>query len=107
MKASEPPILPNPALRLRAVRSDAVLPKAVDVVVVGGGIVGSAATWHLARRGLSVALCEKGVIAGEQSGRNWGWCRNTLRDPAELPLMRHSMEDWRDPTVFGALATGF
>jgi glycine/D-amino acid oxidase-like deaminating enzyme len=104
---SAAPILPNPALRLRAVRSEAVLPKAVDVVVIGGGIVGSAATWHLARRGLSVALCEKGVIAGEQSGRNWGWCRNTLRDPAELPLMRHSMENWRDPAVFGDLDTGF
>jgi glycine/D-amino acid oxidase-like deaminating enzyme len=83
------------------------LPKAVDVVVIGGGIAGVTAAWHLVRRGFRVALCEKGVIGGEQSGRNWGWCRSTLRDPRELPLMQYSMSDWRDPTVFGALDTGF
>jgi glycine/D-amino acid oxidase-like deaminating enzyme len=97
----------NPALRLRTIHSDAALPKAVDVVVIGGGIAGASATWHLAKRGVSVALCEKGAIGAEQSGRNWGWCRNTLRDPAELPLMRHAMSDWRDPSVFGGLDTGF
>ncbi len=100
-------VSPNPVLRLRPVRSDATLPRAVDVAVIGGGIVGAAAAWHLARRNMSVALFEKGVIGGEQSGRNWGWCRNTLRDPAEIPLMRRSMQDWRDPGVFGALDTGF
>ncbi|WP_201402753.1 FAD-binding oxidoreductase [Kaistia sp. 32K] len=94
-------------MQLREVASDARLPKAVDVVVIGGGIVGASAAWHLAKRGLSVALCEKGVIGGEQSGRNWGWCRNTLRHPAEIPLMQQSMRDWRDLAVFGALDTGF
>ena len=81
----------NPALQLRTIHSDATLPKSVDVVVIGGGIAGVSAAWHLAKRGHAVALCEKGAIGAEQSGRNWGWCRNTLRDPAELPLMRHSM----------------
>lgn len=95
------------ALRLRAIEPDRHLPKAVDVVVIGAGIVGAAAAWHLARRGMTVALCEKGVVGGEQSGRNWGWCRNTLRHPAEIPLMQKSMQDWRDPAVFGALDTGF
>lgn len=95
------------ALQLREVVSDPRLPKAVDVVIIGGGIVGVSAAWHLARRGLSVALCEKGVVAGEQSGRNWGWCRNTLRHPAEIPLMQQSMRDWGDPAVFGRLDTGF
>lgn len=98
---------PNPALRLRAVRSDPALPAVTDVVVIGGGLAGVSAAWHLARRGLRVTICEKGEIGAEQSGRNWGWCRYTLRDPAEIPLMRHSMNDWRDPAVFGALDTGF
>jgi len=102
-----PDLLINPALRLRTIHSDKALPKAVDVVVIGGGIAGVSAAWHLAKRGNSVALCEKGAIGAEQSGRNWGWCRNTLRDPAELPLMRHSMSDWRDPSIFGSLDTGF
>lgn len=94
------------ALGLLPVVSDAQ-PAAADVVIIGGGLIGVAAAWHLAARGLSVTLCEKGVIGGEQSGRNWGWCRNTLRDPAEIPLMIKAMEDWRDPAVFGGLDTGF
>ena len=106
-KGEGEPFRINPALQLRTIHSDTALPKAVDVVVIGGGIAGAAAAWHLAKRGSSVALCEKGAFGAEQSGRNWGWCRNTLRDPAELPLMRHSMSDWRDPSVFGSLDTGF
>lgn len=94
-------------LGLRRVRSDPALPDRADVVIIGGGIIGVSAAWHLARAGVSVVLCEKGIIAGEQSGRNWGWCRNTLRHPAEIPLMLQSMRDWRDPSVFGQLDTGF
>ena len=40
----------------------------VDVVVIGAGIVGSSTAYELARKGLSVALIEKGIVAGEQSG---------------------------------------
>lgn len=97
----------TPALRMRFVEDGGVLPREADAVVIGGGLVGACAAWHLAQRGLKVVLCEKGVIGGEQSGRNWGWCRNTTRDPAEIPLMIEAMRDWRDPKVFGALATGF
>lgn len=95
------------ALDLKPFVGDQSLPGKTEVVVIGGGIVGVSAAWHLARRGLNVVLCDKGVIGGEQSGRNWGWCRNTLRDPTEIPLMKQSMCDWRDPDVFGNLNTGF
>lgn len=81
--------------RVDAVNSDSSLPAAVDVVIVGGGIVGSAAALFLAERGLSVALIEKGIIAGEQSSRNWGWCREQLRSVPEVPLALKSMELWR------------
>ncbi|MEI2383723.1 FAD-binding oxidoreductase [Breoghania sp. JC706] len=76
------------------VASTETLPASADVVIIGGGIIGVAAAWHLARRGISVALCEKGVIGGEQSSRNWGYCRQQGRDPAELPLIRESMRQW-------------
>src|SRR5512138_2563921 len=71
-----------------------VLPAAVDVAIVGGGIVGCSAAYFLAREGLSVALFEKGRIAGEQSGRNWGWVRQQGRSPVELPLMMRSLRLW-------------
>lgn len=72
------------------------VPEAADVVVIGGGIVGVSAAWHLAQAGVSVALCEKGVIGGEQSSRNWGYCRQQGRDPGEIPLIIESMRQWRE-----------
>lgn len=79
---------------VRAVPSDETLPDKVDVVVIGGGVSGVAAAWELARAGLRVALVEKGVIAGEQSSRNWGWCRQQNRDERELPLSIEAMRIW-------------
>jgi len=71
------------------------LPEAVDVVVIGGGIAGTATAWFLARAGVSVLLCEKGRISGEQSSRNWGWIRQQGRDWAELPIMMESNRIWQ------------
>ena len=67
------------------------IPETADIVIIGGGIVGVSTAWFLARYGISVVLCEKGHIAGEQSGRNWGWVRQQGRDPRELPMMIESM----------------
>lgn len=79
---------------LQPAASDDKLPAAVDAVVIGGGIAGVSAAYHLARKGHSVALVEKGVIGGEQSGRNWGWCRQQNRDERELPLIKYSLDLW-------------
>ncbi len=70
-------------------------PKACDIVVIGGGVIGVMTAWFLAERGLRVTLCEKGLIAGEQSSRNWGWIRQQGRDPAELPVMVESLRIWQ------------
>src|SRR3990170_1652660 len=67
-----------------------------DVVVLGGGIVGCAAAYYLAKRGIRAVLLEKGEIAGEQSGRNWGFVRQQGRDPLEVPLMMEANRIWRD-----------
>jgi glycine/D-amino acid oxidase-like deaminating enzyme len=83
------------------------LPARADVVVVGGGIVGVSAALHLAKKGISVALCEKGRIAGEQSSRNWGWCRTMGRDPAEIPLSIESLRMWAAMNLEVGAETGF
>jgi len=70
------------------------MPDAVDVVVIGGGIVGVMTAWHLVARGLKVLVAEKGRVAGEQSSRNWGWIRQQGRDEAELPIMMESNRLW-------------
>jgi len=72
---------------------DAV-PAAADIVIIGGGIVGVSTAWFLAKQGVNVVLCEKGHIAGEQSGRNWGWVRVQGRDTREIPMMLESLRIW-------------
>ena len=95
---------PNPGPRLLdPVENDAALPASVDVAVIGAGIVGVGAAYALAKAGHSVALLDKGVVAGEQSSRNWGWCRTLNRDEREIPLMQHSQSLWDSlPAEIGA-----
>jgi len=89
------------------VQSDPQLPKSADVVIIGGGIIGSATAYYLAKRGMSVALVEKGRIAGEQSSRNWGWCRQQDRDRVEIPLIKESLRIWGDLSGEIGADTGF
>ncbi len=70
--------------------------KTYDVAVIGGGIAGCSTAYFLAERGLSVLLLEKGEIAGEQSGRNWGFVRQQGRDPREIPLMMACNRLWQE-----------
>lgn len=77
------------------IRFSAALPARADVVVIGGGVIGVMTAWFLREKGLSVVVCEKGRIAAEQSGRNWGWVRQQGRDPGELPIMVESLSIWK------------
>jgi len=73
----------------------ASIPESADVVIIGGGIIGVSTAWDLAKQGINVVLCEKGHIAGEQSGRNWGWVRQQGRDTREMPMIVESLRIWR------------
>jgi sarcosine oxidase subunit beta len=46
--------------------------KGASVVIVGGGVTGLSAGWHLARAGCDVVVVDKGVIGYEASSRNGG-----------------------------------
>ena len=65
-----------------------------DVVVIGAGVAGIMTAWQLARKGVSVIVCEKGRVAGEQSSRNWGYIRKQGRDPREIPAIIESLRIW-------------
>ncbi|WP_419901913.1 NAD(P)/FAD-dependent oxidoreductase [Kiloniella sp.] len=71
------------------------LPEAVDIVVIGAGIIGISIAYFLGKQGVSVLVCEKGRVAGEQSSRNWGWVRQQGRHPSELPIMKESLQIWK------------
>jgi glycine/D-amino acid oxidase-like deaminating enzyme len=92
---------------LRLVETSSVLPSHADVVVIGGGIIGVFTAYYLARRGLSVAVVEKGRIGAEQSSRNWGWCRQQNRDARELPMATKSLELWEQFAAETGEDTGF
>lgn len=76
------------------IETNSELPVEADAVVIGGGVIGVFSAYYLARRGLKVALVEKGRIAAEQSSRNWGWCRQQNRDARELPMATKSLDLW-------------
>ena len=100
-----PPYRMSPPVDL--VQSDTGLPERSGVVIIGGGIIGTCTALFLAEKGHSVVLCEKGRIGGEQSSRNWGWCRTMGRDAREIPLAIESLRLWRGMNTRINRDTGF
>ena len=70
-----------------------------DVIVVGGGGMGSAAAWQLARRGQRVLVLERYDIP-HAHGSSHGISRIIrlpyYEDPAYVPLLRRAYELWRE-----------
>ncbi|MFH2040518.1 MAG: FAD-binding oxidoreductase [Chloroflexota bacterium] len=65
-----------------------------DVVIIGGGIIGCAAAYYLAKNKIDVTVIEKNPAAGmEASGRNGGGVRQQGRKAA-LPLSIESVKLW-------------
>jgi glycine/D-amino acid oxidase-like deaminating enzyme len=93
--------------QLQQIETSGELPRSADAVVIGGGIVGVFAAFYLARRGMRVALVEKGRIGAEQSSRNWGWCRQQNRDARELPMATRSLALWDSFGMETGEDTGF
>ena len=83
------------------------LPTEVDVVVIGGGVIGITSALYLKRLGYSVFVVEKGRVAGEQSSRNWGWIRQLCRDEGELPIMMEASRLWQELDMETGGNTGF
>jgi glycine/D-amino acid oxidase-like deaminating enzyme len=95
------------APRVDPVASNSAVPARTGVVVIGGGIIGTCTAFFLAGKGVPVVLCEKGHIAGEQSSRNWGWCRKMGRDPREIPLAIEALRLWPEMNALTGAETGF
>ncbi|MGO4690821.1 FAD-dependent oxidoreductase [Glaciibacter sp. 2TAF33] len=70
----------------------------VETVVVGGGAMGSATAWQLARRGLSVTLLER-FAPGHANGASHGASRNfntAYSEPTYVAMLAESLRLWRD-----------
>ena len=65
-----------------------------DTVIIGGGIIGCATAYYLAKAGRSVIVLEgSDHIGNGGSSRNGGGVRQSGRDPRELPLAMYGIRN--------------
>ena len=63
-----------------------------DIVIIGGGVMGCAIAYNLAKEGLKPVVIEKSDIGGEASGSNGGGVRQSARNLKEMPLAMESIQ---------------
>lgn len=65
-----------------------------EVIIVGGGIIGCASAYYLAKKGVSVIVLEgSDYIGNGGSSRNGGGVRQSGRDPRELPMVMWGIQN--------------
>jgi sarcosine oxidase subunit beta len=65
-----------------------------DVLIIGGGIVGSSAALFLALKGKHVTLLERDFCGSHSSGVNYGGVRRQGRPLSQLPLSQRAHGIW-------------
>ena len=66
----------------------------MDVIVLGGGLMGTAAAFFLRRRGLKVTLIERNRVGAGATVASFGNIRRTGRHLTQLPLAHRSRTLW-------------
>ncbi len=65
-----------------------------DVLVIGGGIIGTSAAYFLAKQSVNVILVEKSEIGREASGSNAGTLSVQTKELKMIPLRQESVKIW-------------
>jgi glycine/D-amino acid oxidase-like deaminating enzyme len=73
----------------------ASIPKQIDVIIVGAGIIGCACAASLAKQGLRVIVIEPSTLGGGATAAGMGHLVVMDDNPAELALSSYSLELWR------------
>jgi sarcosine oxidase, subunit beta len=69
-----------------------VLPKHADVVVVGGGAIGTSIAFHLAEAGADVCLLERDALSSGSTSRAAGGVRTQFSDPLNVQIGLRGVE---------------
>src|ERR1700759_4813061 len=77
-------------------RSIPPLPDSAEVVIVGGGVVGTSAAFHLVGAGADVLLVERGQLGAGSTSRAAGGVRTQFSDAVNVAIASRSMEAFRD-----------
>jgi glycine/D-amino acid oxidase-like deaminating enzyme len=72
--------------------SDRPLPESVDCAIVGGGMTGISAAYHMASEGLKVALLEREVLGWGASNRNGGMAIPGIKHKVSPLFKQHGLE---------------
>lgn len=79
-----------------------------DVVVIGAGVLGASAAFHLASRGAKVAIVEsRSGFAEGSSGRSFASVRAQWADPLNIEVSWRSIQRWRDFETDHGLDVGY
>jgi glycine/D-amino acid oxidase-like deaminating enzyme len=80
------------------------------ILVIGAGIVGASIAYHLARRGTSVTVIDRGQPAGEATEKSFAWINATYGNPEPYFRLRfQSMAEYRrlEDELDGALGVAW
>ena len=66
------------------------------MVIVGGGVMGTSAAFHLAEAGVDVVLLERGTLGGGSTSRAAGGVRAQFSDALNVQLAQRSLAAFRD-----------
>src|SRR3989337_2067281 len=71
------------------------IPARADVVVIGGGCMGTSLAFHLARRGVDAVLLERGHVASGATGHSGALVRQHYEARLGIRLARDSLAFFR------------
>lgn len=78
---------------IRSHEDERALPASAEVVVVGGGVIGTSIAFHLAEAGVrGIVVLERDRLGGGSSAKPLGGVRATFSDPLNIKLGRRSLE---------------
>ncbi|MGW3010094.1 NAD(P)/FAD-dependent oxidoreductase [Streptomyces sp. NPDC001219] len=73
------------------------VPPTADVVIVGGGVMGTSIAFHLAEAGVhNIVVVERGELGSGSSGKPIGGVRAQFSDPLNIALGSRSLRAWQD-----------
>ncbi len=77
-------------------RAASSLPDSAAVVIIGGGVMGTSAAFHLAEAGVDVLLVERGALGSGSTSRAAGGVRTQFSDELNVQIARRSLDAFLD-----------